>query len=42
MHFSVNDLHTKIDDYIERKQVEKLKHIVKGTFCLAVYPLTNK
>lgn len=42
MHFSLNDLYTKINNYIEQKQVDELKHIVEGTFCLAKYTPTNQ
>lgn len=42
MNFSLNDLNMKINNFIEQKQVEELKHIVEGTFCLAKLPDNNQ
>lgn len=42
VNFRYSDLQEKIDCFIEEKKVEKLKHIVKGTFCLAKNPNTDK
>lgn len=42
MHFSLGDLDMKINNFVEQKKVEELKHIVEGTFCLAKYPSTDR
>lgn len=37
----LENLQLLIDKYVEEKQLEKLKHVIKGAICLAKYPQTN-